>query len=273
MRYWIFVLLLFGSACAQSDKNAEEFPSILIASPPKGPWVKREGTGPFPKYGPSVSPLSKKTNLEYFKKNSAYDFWSLIPFYIPQTTGRECSTANLVWTLNAARSNQALTSDEPLLSIRKFNEDLNDPAYTKTVQGNGMFDRSNVTNRKMAHYLNYFAKKLEMGKAQAKDHVVNLKDSKKSRSEFLKVLKENENNPHDYIIISLIQGVLTGDPEGGPHVVTVAAFDEKKNLVLLLDPDRDWYEPYWVPFEKVFEAMFDKRSDGYAPGWVHFYVQ
>ena len=71
------------------------------------------------------------------------------------------------------------------------------------------------------------------------------------------------------MIISFVQGILTGDPEGGAHVATIGAYDEKRKLVLLFDPDREWYGPYWSPESKVFDSILDPRSDYAAPGWIY----
>jgi hypothetical protein len=35
----------------------------------------------------------------------------------------------------------------------------------------------------------------------------------------------------------------------------VAAYDAEKRRVLLLDPDREWYEPYWVADETLLAGL------------------
>jgi hypothetical protein len=46
----------------------------------------------------------------------------------------------------------------------------------------------------------------------------------------------------------------------------VAAFDDQgnpeKDQVLVLDPDRDYYEPYWVSVVQLGAAMTTKDSGG-----------
>ena len=50
----------------------------------------------------------------------------------------------------------------------------------------------------------------------------------------------------------------------------VGGYDEISKKVLILDPDRKWYEPYWAPEDTVFEAVADSRSDSEQPGYIYF---
>jgi hypothetical protein len=74
------------------------------------------------------------------------------------------------------------------------------------------------------------------------------------------------------MLVNFLQSVATGDPQGAiGHIAPVGAYDAKTQRVLLLDPDRQWYEPYWVPDKLLLLAMAttDKtsaRGRGYV--WV-----
>jgi hypothetical protein len=226
-----------------------------------------------PKYGPNAVPLSRQTNTDYFRRNAAPDYWTLSPYYLPQPTGTACSAANLALVLNGARSSRDLKSDEKLLTVESFAKDYADPAYAAVVMRTGLFDRSQVTNRNLAKVLTAAAGKLGLKGARAEEVEVDLKDLGKSRQRFRESLRENEKSADDYLVLTLMQGTLTGDPEGQAHVVTVGGYDEKRGLVLILDPDREWYEPYWSPVDRVFDAVSDRRADGRHPGWIHFRVR
>ena len=54
---------------------------------------------PAPKYGPGVRALS--TDSEALRRNPSPDFWSLIPYYVPQQDSRSCSIASFSMMLNA----------------------------------------------------------------------------------------------------------------------------------------------------------------------------
>jgi hypothetical protein len=228
-----------------------------------------------PKYGPYAQPLSRRTDAEYFRKSAAPDYWALAPYYLPQPTERACSATNLTLVLNAARSTQDLRSDQKLLTVASFAKDYTDPAYAQTVMGDGKFDRAQVTNRNLAHVLEQAVEKLKLKGPKTAVELVNVdpKNPEQSRKQFHQALVANEKSADDFIFMSFVQGVLTGDPEGGAHVATVGAYDAQRKLVLIMDPDREWYEPYWSPEDKVFDAIRDPRSDGLNPGWIHFQVR
>ena len=58
---------------------------------------------------------------------------------------------------------------------------------------------------------------------------------------------------------------LTGDPEGNVgHFAPVGAFDGKR--VLVFDPDREWYEPYWVPEDVFYDGVTDSKADSVKSG-------
>ena len=228
-----------------------------------------------PKYGPKAEPLSSMTNLPYFQKNQAADYWKLSAYYLPQETPRGCSAANLAMILNAARVGTMLNSDEELITFKTFTEKLADISYKEAIEGKSVTIGENFSNKNLTRILNEAAAKLNLGtKPHAEFFMVNQKDLKKSLASFKEALKENEKSADDFIFFSFIQGKITGDPDGGAHVATVAAYDEKNNLVLVMDPDRQWYEPYWTSADNLFEAIRDPKSDSRKEaGWIHFHTK
>jgi hypothetical protein len=229
-----------------------------------------------PKYGPKAEPLSRRTNVEYFQKNAAPDFWALMPHYVGQPAPRACGATNLTWIVNAALAMKGMTSDQKNFSVESFVKQKTDKPYEAAVLGTGpKFDRSNVTNRNMARVLAKALADLKIRSGADTTEVVDvdLKDLPASKAKFIQALKDNEKSADDFIVISFIQGTLTGDPEGGAHVATIGGYDEKKQMALIMDPDREWYEPYWSPVDAVFDSVRDPKSDGLAPGWIHVRVK
>lgn len=229
------------------------------------------------KYGPKAVPLSLNTNPTYFKKNAAPDFWALIPYYVGQETKSGCSAAAFTTTLNAARTVKGLTSDTPLVTFRSLAEKYTDDRYKKTILGGfslEKFDRSNVAIKKHWEVLKIAVHNLglENEGTQIDLHVIDPKNLNASRKLFHEKLIENEKSANDFIIINFLQADLTGDPEGPGHVAVIGAYDAAKKLVLVLDPDREWYEPYWSKEEDVFQAVIDPKSDP-SPGWIYYRVR
>jgi hypothetical protein len=73
---------------------------------------------------------------------------------------------------------------------------------------------------------------------------------------FRALLRENEKNPDDIIVVHFVQDDLT-KAKGGPypHISPIGAYDEARGRVLIFDVDREWYEPYWVPVGDLLNAM------------------
>ena len=233
-----------------------------------------------PKYGPDAVPLSKRSNLDYFKENPAADFWSLIPYYLPQSTKTGCSAANLAMILNGARVGLPLTTADEQVTfdnlLDKYTDDRYKKAMTFKMVKGVYFKHGEVANSRLAEVLKEASDKLKLTNPETKVELVNIdpKNPAKSRQTFYDNLKQNEKSADDFIVISFIQGKLTGDPEGMvAHVATIGAYDEKRNLILILDPDREWYEPYWSPADKVFDAIQDPKSDAEHPGYIYFKVR
>ena len=81
--------------------------------------------------------------------------------------------------------------------------------------------------------------------------------------------------PSQFVIANFLHSVYTGDIEADEgHFALVAGYDQLARRVLVLDPDLDDYEPYWVS-EKVFVdgmATHDAaslRSRGYLSIRLH----
>ena len=95
------------------------------------------------------------------------------------------------------------------------------------------------------------------------------KDSSEARSRIHQILVEFEKNPKQMILANFVQGVFTGDAPVG-HYAPVGAYDSEKRRVLIMDPDREWYEPYWVS-EDVFlngMATVDQSARGAYRGLI-----
>ena len=67
-------------------------------------------------------------------------------------------------------------------------------------------------------------------------------------------LATNEASDQDIVLVYFNQGVLTGDWDG-PHISSIAAYDQEAGQVLIMDVDREWYIPYWTPDTKLLQAM------------------
>lgn len=226
-----------------------------------------------PKYGPDATPLSKK--YDYIKKNTAPDYWMLSPYYVGQDNDSACSAATLTTVLNGVRKSADLTQDDELVTQKTLTEKLTDAKYKYNVCGDPALaltkgvTRLGVSVERLAEVLKQSLEKLKIEYEKVEVISVDYKNIKSSQQKFEEILNLNEQSNKDVVILNFTQGILTGDESGMiGHIAAVAAYDKKLKHILILDPDRKWYEPYWAPLDKVFKAVSDKRSDP-QPGYVY----
>ncbi|MBI2082594.1 MAG: hypothetical protein HYT76_03400 [Deltaproteobacteria bacterium] len=207
---------------------------------------------PKPKYGPEAIPISQ--SHDYFRKNPAPDYWALSPYYTAQFSERSCSTAAVTMLVNAARVGENLGSEEELVTEQKLIKRVKDQMWNKLLdpQSKGFLvilkDLKPLIEKSLAAYG-------IQGTTVEVIHIANT--SNETRNRLHKILVENEKTARDFMIAVFIQGIYTGDAYVG-HIAPVGAYDAKAKRVLILDPDRQWYEPYWVSEETFLKGMVTK---------------
>ncbi|MBI3554790.1 MAG: hypothetical protein HY074_00840 [Deltaproteobacteria bacterium] len=214
-----------------------------------------------PKYGPEATLLS--ASHAYLQKNAAPDYWALIPYYVSQQDDRSCSVASVSMVVNAARSGRKLTADDELATQKGLLVRAKSETWSKGVGDGG----HGVNLDELGPIVEAGLKAYGVADATAEVHHTD-DTSRKVKDELHHALVENEKSASDFIIINFIQGVYTGDAEAG-HIAPIAAYDAKAGRVLVLDPDRQWYEPYWVSEATLLKGMAtaDKTS-GKSRGFV-----
>lgn len=218
-----------------------------------------------PKYGSGVTLLS--VDHAFIRNNPAFDYWKLTPFYIGQQTESACSLAIATMVVNAARPSGQLSADQELVIQSELLKKLGDSEYEKKVATNG----EGINLEKMKDVLERSFKSYGL-----KDFSITMirtpEDSRSIQERLHQALIENEKSGADLIVANFIQGVLTGDEPVG-HFAPIGAYDSKRKRVLILDPDRQWYEPYWVSEAAFLKAMVtpDKAApQGRGYLWIKF---
>ena len=199
-----------------------------------------------PKYGKGAVPLSQ--SHEFFSRAKAPDFWALAPYYLPQRDERSCSLASLTMLVNAARRGERLGNDDRLVTQASLLSAVGSALWKKELAPGGegvtLDELGELTRRALA--VHHFA--------QAKVEVVHVPDATPTGlQQWRLLLVENERSARDFVLVNFAQAAYTGDGDG--HIAPIGAYDAKLGRVLILDPDRDWYEPYWVPVKVSLEGM------------------
>ncbi|MBK9294550.1 MAG: hypothetical protein IPM57_08910 [Oligoflexia bacterium] len=226
-----------------------------------------------PKYGINATPLSKKN--DFIRKSPAPDYWMLSPYYVGQDNDSSCSAATLVTLLNGVRLSSELTQKDELVTQASLREKFSDEKYKFSVCGDSALALANgvaqlgVSVKRFSEVLKGALDKLKIKYHEVKVVEIDHKNLKQSQKQLESILNENEKSNRDVVVLNFTQGILTGDEEGMiGHIALVGAYDAKNKMVLILDPDRKWYEPYWSPLNAVFKAVSDSRSDP-KPGYVY----
>lgn len=213
-----------------------------------------------PKYGPLGH--AKATTLwashGYFQtaKHPAPDFWALIPYYVPQQNEKSCSVASVSMVVNAARVGVALTADDKLALQSELLKKVQVGVWDKCVGpvGRGIKDLEQLRT--------FLKESLEAyGVKVASIEVMHVEKSETSKKQVHEALVQNEKSSQDFIVANFMQNAFTDDAEVG-HIAPVAAYDAEKKRVLILDPDREYYEPYWVSESDFIAGMatFDEGA-------------
>jgi hypothetical protein len=202
-----------------------------------------------PKYGPGATRLIN--TQEYVRKAKAPDFWAMMPYYLPQMNPRSCSLASVSMVANAARAHQDLTAADELVTQQGLLDKTKSELWKKAVGEGGegvSLDQLGVLAKEAFK---------AYGMTDVTVSVVHVDCVTTATAAALKkVLRENEKSSDDFIIANFLQSEFTGDPEGAVgHFAPIAAYDEKHGKALVFDPDRQWYEPYWVSTETLLKGM------------------
>ena len=193
-----------------------------------------------PKYVATTTRLFQST--EFVRNNPAPDFWALMPYYIPQQDGAACGIASMTMLMNAARVHQNLSASDALVTQKSLVE------KTKVDYSMGKLTLNKLSET-IKKSMTLFGLKGTVEKIHADG---SLEQNEKIHALLLK----NEKSDRNFILANFLQSEFTGDAEGAVgHISPVAAFDAKNNKILIMDVDREYYEPYWVSFDTFIKGL------------------
>jgi hypothetical protein len=208
-----------------------------------------------PKFGPEATRLHD--SHEYVRAHAAPDFWALMPYYLPQQDGRSCSVATVAMITNAERAGRKLTASDELVTQKGLLKKVGDSKWIADVGQGG----HGVTLDELGRFMTESA--ATYGFPRARAEVMHVESaSPEWIAKVRAVLERNEKSAQDFVAANFLQSVYTGDPEGAVgHIAPVGAYDAKNERVLILDPDREYYEPYWVSLKIFVKGLATKDSE------------
>ena len=213
-----------------------------------------------PKYPAPATPLAR--DHDYFTRAPAVDFWALAPYYVGQQDDVSCSLASLTMLVNAARRGLSLDSEEPLVSQARLLEKVASDVWKRGLAAGG----PGVTLEQLAVLARQSLAAYGMKPARVED--THLAETTPAALEQLReVLRANENSGSDWLLFDFLAGTYLGTGDAGDygHIAPVGAYDAERQRVLVLDPDRQWYEPYWLPDDVALAGMATRDPDSGQP--------
>lgn len=217
------------------------------------------------KYAAFATPLSR--DHAYFTRTPAPDFWSLAPYYVGQQDDVSCSLASLTMLVNAARRMLPLRSDEPLVTQPSLRTRVASPIWEHGLAPGGpgvTLDQLGTLARQSLQAYGVNTERVEVTQIAAA--------SPTALERFRTLLGANEASDHDWLLLDFWAENYVGTGSYG-HIAPVAAYDAETRRVLLLDPDREWYEPYWLPDEIALQGMATIDTESGQPrGYVYVSV-
>jgi hypothetical protein len=203
----------------------------------------------------------------YFSRAPAPDFWALAPYYVGQQDDVSCSLASLTMLVNAARRHQALRSDQPLATQPSLRARVASPIWERGLAPDGPGVTLDQLGQLAAQSLQAF------GVKPTHLAVTHVSEASPAALERLRaLLRANEASDHDWLLLDFWAQSYVGTGAYG-HIAPVGTYDAEAHRVLVLDPDREWYEPYWLPDEIALQGMATLDADSGQPrGYVYVSV-
>ncbi|MFH0997219.1 MAG: phytochelatin synthase family protein [Pseudomonadota bacterium] len=227
------------------------------------------------KYGPAGTPyavpLSHDHKYLQDSQNTAVDYWNLAPFYVPQLNDLSCSVASVSMVLNGiVRAGRSLKAEDTNVTQSKLIETVNAVNWKERVMPGGFHGEVGLTLDQLEAVVKQALRQYEVSNYEI-DRVEVTNADATALEKFRHALAANEKNGRDFILIHFLQDVVT-EAQGGPypHISPIGAYDETRKRVLVMDVDREWYEPYWVFDERLLLAM-SKKTERYGLGgylWI-----
>lgn len=215
---------------------------------------------PLPKYGPAgapqAAPLSRDHRFFQDRANPAPDFWALNSFYVPQANDLSCSAASVVAVINALRASILEPAcDTPNITEERILADVRASRWRECVTPPGLDGRTGLTLAELSDVVRASLSRYELT-GYAVETMEVRQQTPETLERFRRLLIENERRGDDFLIVHFLQDEITRAP-GGPfaHISPIGAYDAATKRVLIMDVDRQWYEPYWVSDRILLAAM------------------
>ncbi len=191
----------------------------------------------------------------YIRTHNAPVYWKISPYYLPQPTDASCSLASATMVMNALRIPQMQYANQKLATTNSV-VDSTQNAWKNDVKQGG----DGVTLDQFGSFLSQAMKAYNI--LPTKLEVIHATSVKDIVTKFHQALLEGEKTGRTFIIVNFDQKFISGTESVG-HFAPVGAYDANTKRVLIMDPDRELFEPYWVSEHRLLKGMETADSDAH----------
>lgn len=205
-----------------------------------------------PRYVPGV--VSIIDDHAYIRAHAAPVYWKISPYYLSQPTDASCSLTTSTMVINALRIPQMKYADQKLATTSSVVHSINNDSWANEVKQGG----NGVTLDKLGGYLTKAMDAYQI--PSVKLEVVHATQANDVAAKFHQALVEGEKTGKTFVIVNFNQQIISGTENVG-HFAPVGAYDSNTKRVLVMDPDRELFEPCWVAEQQLLDGMATKDSD------------
>ncbi len=203
------------------------------------------------RYVPGV--VSIIQDHRYIRTHEAPIYWRISPYYLPQPTDASCSLASATMVMNALRIPQIQYVNQRLATTHSVVSSTHN-AWENDVKQGG----NGVTLDQLGSFLTQAMKAYRIPPTRIEViHATRVKDI---ATTFHQALLDGEKTGRTFIIVNFDQKFISGTESVG-HFAPVGAYDVNTKRVLIMDPDREFFEPYWIPERRLLNSMATEDSD------------
>ena len=202
----------------------------------------------------SLIPLnSEQGRRSLCEGGAAEPFWALSQYYSPQPDLGSCSVGSSTMVLNALLIDRPISS--PHAPYRLFTSDNFFTPGVEAIAPRRKVSGSGMTLEVLARCLRTFPVDVRCVWA-----------SEAKIEDFRALLREKFTRPGSHLLVNYDRKTL--GQAGGGHISPLGAYDQRRDLVLILDTANYRYPWVWVKVDTVWRAMAttddaSDRSRGY----------
>ncbi len=205
------------------------------------------------RYVPGV--VSIIQDHSYIRTHDAPIYWKISPYYLPQPTDASCSLASATMVVNALRIPQIQYANQKLATTNSVVHSTQN-AWKNDVKQGG----DGVTLDQFGSFLSQAMKAYNI--LPIRLEVIHATSVKDIVTKFHQALLEGEKTGRTFNIVNFDQKFISGTESVG-QFAPVGAYDANTKRVLIMDPDRELFEPYWVSEHRLMNGMETGDSDAH----------